>query len=155
MEPRAIQNQFLTLVSSLSLKSRILREWQKTTRIRDDDFSEREILTLELIRDYPPITEKSLTKFFGLSFSSVASIVNHLRQLGVIEAAQKARGKPLVLTKAGTARLNELRESSAARYSYLVDKMSTEEIQKLIDLYETMDRNAERHVQKLMFGVDK
>jgi Mn-dependent DtxR family transcriptional regulator len=149
-----MKKQVLDLLFAISLRSRILREWQKTSQIRDDHFSEREILTLELIRDYSPITEKALTKFFGLSFSSVADILTHLRELDLVEQPEKSRGKPLKLTKTGIRQIDELRNASAARYGYLLDGLSEKEVESLAALYAKMDRNAERHVQKLVFGIE-
>src|SRR5206468_7650130 len=99
MKGAEMKTDVLKLLFSISLKARILREWQKANRAQDAQFSERELLTLELVNDFGPITEKGLCKIFGLSFSSVSDLLKKLRQAGFIE--DKARGKPLRLTEKG------------------------------------------------------
>ena len=139
---------------SISLKARILRTWQKASRADEQEFSELELFALELVSDFGPITEKGLCKIFGLSFSSVSDIVKKLRDKSLIECADKNRGKPLTLTKEGKTKLEEIKRSSATRFSYLFespDTLTEEEWRVLMKLLEKMDKNAERHIQRFIF----
>ena len=146
------KKKLLELFSSISLKARILREWQKTSPIVDENFSEREILTIELVRDYSPITEKSLTKFFGISFGSVADIVANLRKLGILEQAGKAKALPLKLTKNGIEQAENIRAKNIVRHNYLLENIEEKDIGALIEIYDEIDKNAERNVQSLVLG---
>ena len=101
-----MDNETLEKLSIISLKARILREWQKASRGRGDDFGEREILCLELVRDFPTTTEKTICRVFGIHYSSVSLMVNKLAALGLLEKTSK-RGERLKLTKPGADKLTE------------------------------------------------
>ena len=143
------------ILFSISLKARILRAWQQANRAQDQEFSENEMFTLELISDFPPITEKGLCKILGLSFSSVGELVKQLVQKGTIDPSEKARGKPLVLTKCGEQILKRLKERSAARLSYLFDStnnpLTDSEIEILKKIFRKVENNVEHQVQTLVF----
>ena len=104
-----MDNKLLALLFSISLKARILRAWQKSTKVSEQEFTERDLFSLELIQDYPPMTEKGLCKIFGLSPSSVSDIVKNLCEKGLIDTSEKSRGKPLELTPEGVRKLNEIK----------------------------------------------
>ncbi|MCW5552133.1 MAG: hypothetical protein KIS67_08190 [Verrucomicrobiae bacterium] len=135
---------------SISLKTRILREWQKANRAQDQEFSERELLTLELISDFGPITEKGLCKIFGISFSSVGDIVKKLTQANLVEA-DRGRGQPLELTKHGKQRLEQIKEVSAVRFGYLLEGLTEKEQEAFLGIMAKVDKNAEQYVQRLVF----
>jgi DNA-binding MarR family transcriptional regulator len=146
-----IKQEVLEKLFSISLKARILREWQKASRIQDQEFSERELLTLEIIESLAPITEKALCKIFGLSFSSVAELTKKLSDAGLIDTAAKARGKALALTKKGEQTLRTLKKISASRFEYLFDSFSDDEWDRLLRLFQKVEKNVENYVQRLVF----
>ena len=142
-----IKQEALEKLFSISLKARILREWQKATRLQDQDFSERELLTLEIIASLAPITEKGLCKIFGLSFSSVSELTKKLEDAGFVETG-KVRGQPLALTGKGKEKLQELKKTSANRFEYLFDGFTDPMWDQLLALFNKVEENAERHVQR-------
>jgi DNA-binding MarR family transcriptional regulator len=146
-----IKQETLEKLFSISLKARILREWQKASRIQDQEFSERELLTLEIIESLAPITEKALCKIFGLSFSSVAELTKKLSDAGLIDTAGKARGKALALTEKGAKTLENIKKVSANRFEYLFDSFSENEWKQLLALFQKVEKNVENSVQRLVF----
>ncbi|HRY51436.1 MAG TPA: MarR family winged helix-turn-helix transcriptional regulator [Candidatus Paceibacterota bacterium] len=146
-----IKQDTLEKLFSISLKARILREWQKASRIQDQEFSERELLTLEVIENLKPITEKALCKIFGLSFSSVAELTKKLSDAGLIDSGAKARGKALALSGKGTKTLEDLKKISASRFEYLFESFSETEWEQLLKLFGKVEKNVENHVQRLVF----
>src|ERR1039457_2593948 len=91
----------LEQIFSISLKVRILKAWEKSSHAETQEYSERDLLTLELIHDFTPITEKTLSKIFGVPFSSLSDSVERLEKLELIAPSEEGRGKPLVLPKEG------------------------------------------------------
>lgn len=141
----------VTLMFSISLKARILREFQKVTRVQEQEFSERELFALELISDFGPITERGLGKVFGLSPSSVSDMLQHLCELGLIDIKDKARGKPLILSKLGEERLRSIKQISATRFGYLFERLEDDDWAALDRIFTQVDKNAERYVNMLVF----
>ena len=146
-----MNNEFSQVLFSISLKTRILRAWQKSNSAQDQDFSERDLLTLELIADFAPITEKGLCKIFGLSFSSVNDIVKKFVNLGLVKD-EKERGETLVLTESGKKRLAALKQASATRFNFLFEGLDEKEERELHKIFQKIDKNVERNVQQLVFG---
>jgi DNA-binding MarR family transcriptional regulator len=146
-----LKQETLEKLFSISLRTRILREWQKASRIQDQEYSERELLTLEIIESLDPITEKALCKIFGLSFSSVAELTKKLTDAGLIDAEGKARGKPLVLTKKGEQTLHNIKKISASRFEYLFESFSDEEWERLLRVFQKVEKNVDNYVQRLVF----
>src|SRR5882672_5108333 len=144
-----IQNEVLKTLFSVQLRTRILREWQKANRAQDQEFSERELLTLELVEGFGPITEKGLCKIFGLSFSSISDIIKKLGEADLLDKSEKARGKPLALTKKGQQTLEDLKKVSAKRFEYLFESFSDEEWKDLMRLFDKVQKNVERYTQRL------
>jgi DNA-binding MarR family transcriptional regulator len=147
-----MNNEALKRIFSISLRARILRSWQSSNQARDQAFSEREMLAMELINDYPPITEKSLTKIFGLSFSSASDILKRLKELDIVDIREKGRGKPLALTEQGKERLESIKALSSARYAYLFETVTEDEWKILLKVFKKMEDNVEQHIQKFVFG---
>ena len=141
----------LSAIFSISMKARILREWQKSTRAEDQDFSERDLLILELINDFSPITEKGLSKVLGVAFSSVSDIVKRLSELGLIDTSEKSRGSPLALTASGKDKLARIKAISATRFEYLFENLSEQDIDKLENILKKIDKSAEETIQRLVF----
>ncbi|MFZ2643689.1 MAG: hypothetical protein WA117_22045 [Verrucomicrobiia bacterium] len=146
-----MKKDILNSMLSIALKVKILREWQESNCAKDHEFSERQQLALELIKDFAPITEKSLCKIFGLSFSSINDIVKRLAEMRLIDTSDKTRGKPLILTELGVAKLAKLKEASITRFGYLLDSMTEEEWIPLRKILEKIDKNAERTIQQMVF----
>ena len=143
--------KLLETIFSISLKARILREWQKSNRAEDQEFQERDLLCLELINDFGPITEKGLCKVFGLQFSSISDIVNRLTEKGFIEKQGGTRGKPLALTETGRKRLTKLKQDSAVRLGYLFSTLEKQDEDSLISVFNKIDKAAAKHVNELVF----
>ncbi|HEX3855733.1 MAG TPA: MarR family winged helix-turn-helix transcriptional regulator [Verrucomicrobiae bacterium] len=146
-----MNNKFSQVLFSISLKTRILRAWQKSNSAQDQDFSERDLLTLELIADFAPITEKGLCKIFGLSFSSVNDIVKKFVSLGLVKD-EKERGETLALTEGGRKRLAALKQASATRFNFLFEGLGEKDETALHEIFQKIDKNVERNVQQLVFG---
>ena len=142
----------LEQIFSISLKVRILKAWEKSSHAETQEYSERDLLTLELIHDFTPITEKTLSKIFGVPFSSVSDIVERLEKLELIAPSEEGRGKPLVLTKEGELRLEKLKQNSAVRLNFLFESLPEEDWKTLSRIYEKIDQNAAQAVQSQVFG---
>lgn len=146
-----MNTQTVQILFSISLKARILRAWQAANRAQDQEFTERELLILELVRDFGPIWEKSLCKIFGVSFSSVADALKPLLEKGLIDGKEKQRGKPLALTERGEKCLDELKRKSATRLGYLFSGLDASDLEHLERIFLKVDRAADRAVKELVF----
>ncbi len=143
--------KLLETIFSISLKARILREWQKSNRAEEQEFNERDLLSLELINDFGPITEKGLSKVFGLQFSSISDIVNRLTEKGLVEKQSGTRGKPLTLTETGRRRLTKLKQDSGVRLGYLFSTLNEVDEKSLLSVFSKIDKAAAKHVNELVF----
>ena len=115
-----MRTEVLKKIYSISLKSRILREWQKANQALNDDLTEKELLLLETIAEFSPVTEKMICKVLGLSPSSAYGMVQRLGEVGLVDLSEKARGKPLELSEKGRERLLKLKEANSIRLAYLL-----------------------------------
>ena len=111
---RNMDHETLEKLSIISLKARVLREWQKASRGRVDEIGSREILSLELLKDFPSTTEKTICRVFGMHYSSASLLVKKLVTLGLFEKSSK-QGERLKLTKLGAEKVAEARNANAAR----------------------------------------
>lgn len=147
--------ELLSRVFHIALRARILREWQVAHAARSPQFNDREMLTLEVINDFAPITEKELCKIFGLSPSSVNEMVKKLADLGLVdketEAADK-RAKPLRLTPDGVSALEGIKAGSARRFGYLFASLTEDEQQRLLPVFEKIGRTVDTKVREMVFG---
>ena len=134
-----------------TLKVQILRQWQKANRAEDPLYSDREFLVLELANSFSPITEKSISKIFGVPFSSVADIVARLGGDGLIES-KKARGQPLTITTKGKECLVGLKKGNAARLDFLFEGLGESDIEALGRILDQVDQNAQKYVEQVVFG---
>jgi DNA-binding MarR family transcriptional regulator len=142
----------LTLMFSISLKARILRVWQAANQAADQEYSERELLTLELIQDFGPITEKGICKVFGIGFSTASDLLDRLGTDGLLDEGELGRGKALQLTEEGRRRLDELKRLSATRFGYLFEGLSESDWESLTEIFKKADLNASTWVSRLVFG---
>lgn len=140
----------------ISLKARILREWQKAAAARQSEFSERDMLVLEIAHGFGPITETEIRTIFGLSPSFISELVKSLRDAGLVEredsAGRDVRAKPLTLTAAGKAQLERIKTASAQRFEYLLSETSEEEQELLAPILEKIKEAATRKVREMIFG---
>lgn len=154
MHKKIIEKSF-----SISLKIRLLRAWQSTITAADNEFSERELITLELIDVFSQIaiTEKKLSIIFGLSPSSVNDIVNRLTECSLLakETDDKdiTRGRALRLTKKGKEQLKKYKEAGAARYAYLFALVNDDEWSVLEKLLDKMDQAITDAIKKNVFDI--
>jgi len=139
----------------IGLKARMLAEWVRIHRPVRDDYSERQIFTLELIHGFAPITRKDLGIIFGMSPSSVSDMVRRLGDDGLVteeKAGNDAREKPLALTERGAAYLDSVRKQNAIRYRYLFDSVTPDEWRTLTAILDKVDAAARRQVDEMIFG---
>ena len=146
-----MKKDILMKFHSISLMSRILREFQNANTAPDEECDERMLFTLELISDFSPITEKQLGKIFGLAPSSVSDLVKRLRDAGLVDLSSKARGKPLELTAKGRTTYEGLRKQEAKRYESLFDSFTPEEWDVVYRLLEKIEKKAEKAIQNDVF----
>lgn len=155
--PDKAVSQVLTKIYSIGLKARMLAEWVKIHRPMREQYSARQMFTLDLIQGYPPITRKALGVIFGMSPSSVSDMVRELVADGLVaeeklEDGADAREKPLVLTHKGVEYLAATKKSEAIRFRYLFDGISPEEWEGLSDLLDKIDAAAKKQVDEMIFG---
>jgi len=145
----------LGLIFDISLKARVLKEWQTSHAARKPEFSERHILILELAKDFAPITEKELGKIFSLPTSSINDFVAKLVNAGLVEKTRKKEGdcreKPVNLTDRGEQYLNEIKRASSMRYEYLINKFQEEELESFISYLKKVNESVESVMKNLVF----
>lgn len=113
---------------AIALKARVLREHQRASSSFSEDCSPREVLALELISGFSAegVTEKTLSRIFGLSPSSVSDLIRHLTECKLVEKETGedaiTRGRPLKLTAKGETQLKAIKASDAARFAFLLSK---------------------------------
>jgi|ERR1035437_802759 DNA-binding MarR family transcriptional regulator len=145
-------NQAMLLkLFSISLKGRILRAWQKASCATEAEYTEADMLLLEVIAEYGPVTEKSLGKILGMAPSSVSDHIDKLGGLGLLAAREEGRGKPLGLSDKGKSTLSEIKRVSASRYGYLFAGLDPAQTKALITIFTAVEKNAEDAIQKLVF----
>lgn len=154
MQKDAIEKLF-----SIALKVRLFREWQASKTASEKEFSERELITLELIEAFPKIdiTEKKLSIIFGLSPSSINDIIKRLTESGLLEKEADeediTRGRALHLTKKGTEQLKKFKVSGAARYAYLFSLINDDEWDSLGKLLDKVDDSTTDAIKKNIFDI--
>ena len=152
-----VVTQVLTRIYSIGLKARMLAEWIKIHRPSQEQYSARQMFTLELIQGFAPITRKSLGVIFGMSPSSVSDMVRQLIADGLVaeeklQNGADAREKPLALTEQGASYLKAAKQKEAIRYKYLFDGVRPDEWRGLVDLLDKIDQAAKKQVDEMIFG---
>ncbi|MBN2584691.1 MAG: winged helix-turn-helix transcriptional regulator [Planctomycetes bacterium] len=152
-----IVSQVVTKVYGIGLKARMLLEWVKIHRPSRDEYSSRQMFTMELIQGFPPITRKDLGIIFGMSASSVSDMVRQLVADDLVtdekvSSSGDAREKPLVLTDKGADYLDTVKQQSAIRYRYLFDGVKPDEWMALLGVLDKVDAAAKRQVDEMIFG---
>ncbi len=145
----------LQVLFGISLKQRIIREWQRANEVQAQDYSERDMLCLELISAFGPVTEAGLYKVFALSISSVNDMVKKLIKKGVIQKVDSqgtTRGAIITLTEQGGIVLEKIKAAGAARFGYLFSDLSLDESKLLTKVLIKLDNAATRQVNQLVFG---
>lgn len=155
-EPRSVDLLHLMVhMCDISLKVRILREWQQASRARAPVYGEREVLILELIEHFSPVTEGELRSVFGLSPSSMNDAVKGLVDSGLLDKTARdesdQRLRPLTLLAKGKAALKAIRESAAARYWYLLSELGAEQLAALRPVLKDIDKAATREIRRRVF----
>ncbi len=149
-----MKSEFLSRLVSISLRTRLFREWQKAHQLGDPPFSERELLTLEVVNDFKNITEKDIGRLFGLSPSSVNDLVSRLVEEKILTKPEGTRGKPLSLTKTGQQQLSKMKQANAKRLEYLFDSFSDQDWETIMPLLEKIGHAAQRHIETEVFRDD-
>jgi Mn-dependent DtxR family transcriptional regulator len=145
-----MNHEALGKLSITALKARILREWQKASCGRSEEFGERERLCLELINDFPYATEKTVCRVFGVHYSSAAHLINKLTGMQLLEKIGK-RGERLKLTKTGVDMVEELRLSNAARMKRWFSALEPSDWAALDRIAAKLDRAVTDQILELIF----
>ena len=141
----------LNKMFSVLLKVRLLREWQKSNKMGESPFSERELLTMEMINGFDSITEKDLTKLLGVGFSSVSGMVSKLTNLELIGKPEGTRGKPLFLTQKGQECLKNIKQASVIGYDFICASLNEEEKQSLMSILSKIENDVIKNMRSEMF----
>ncbi len=147
--------QVLNQIYEISLKARILREWQENHAARQPKYSERDLLVLELISIYAPITAKEIGSVFGLAPSSTKELIRKLELEKLLEFCSKEqsdnREKPLKLTTFGEEELAQLKQSGVMRYEYLLRGLDGKKLADLSPLLGDINKSISATVQYFVF----
>ena len=154
-----MKEEMLRLLFSISIKGRVLRSWQEANQAGDRLLSEKEVLILELVDDFStfsPVTESVLCKVLGTSASTASDMTRKLQNLEFIAKEHgshgQTRGRPLSITSKGRGFLDLVRKSGAERVSYLFAEVSDEDLKRVSDVFNSIDRAATAAVKKTVFG---
>ena len=148
-------DEALSEMLATGLKARLLRTWERANSVHPFPFSERELLVLEILGEFGPVTEAGLSKVFGLSPSSLAELVRKLLDSGMVVKGKDendARQKPLVLTDEGEEFLEELRDDTLQRAKYLLADLSPDDVKAATTVFSKMHASATRRVKMMIFG---
>jgi DNA-binding MarR family transcriptional regulator len=151
-----LSKEALTLMFDVSLSVRILRSWEQAHAARTAEFSERELLALEIIEQFPEVTESELANILGLASSSASELVRRLGSAGVVGKTgsdSSTRGRPLTLTKKGSDVLESLKERSAARFQFLFQECGEAEFKALLDVLKGAKRAVMQRLNAQVFNV--
>ena len=157
MSEESVRKEVISRVFDIALKIRVHREWQKNNAAFPLKYSERDMLTLELIEQFPGITEKSLGIILGLAPSSVSLITTRLVEEGLINKNSRnildRREKPLRLSdKKGKSVLTKIKHSSAERYEYMFSRFSSEQLEAFKPLLDTIEETVSKRVNQDVFN---
>ncbi len=145
-----VREKVISEILEVILKVRIYREWQRAAAAASAQFSEREVLILEIIKKIGQVTEQNLVRIFGLSASSVNEVIKKLTKEGLIKKVEKEsidrREKPIELSEKGTRVVEEIKQINITRYQYALSKVPTEELEKLTRLLEMIDETVSGRV---------
>lgn len=141
-------------VFDISMRIRILRSWQESNAARPSEFSERDLLILEIISQFGPVTETELRTILGMSPSLVSQVIKQMTDRGLVtkQSGTDARCKPLGLTTLGTASLKNIREKSAKRYEFLLAKLTEPEQKHLALLVQKISQGVSECVNQEVFN---
>ena len=151
-----MQQELLEALFDLSLKVRILRAWENAHAARTAQLSERELLALEILSEFGPLTETELGKIFGLASSSVTELVRKLDEAEVIQKRQKSekdnRERPLTLTTGGKQTLGEVKRNAANRFKYVFADFTPSDFQSFNSLVSRMRQAVTRQLRLQLFN---
>jgi len=149
-----LDKDILTLLFEASLKSRLLREWQKSSSAGADTLSEREMLSLEMIQAYSPVGQRALSKVFDISPGAASHLVNQLCALGLVERPERKgpRESLLKLTEKGKHFLDDIKKIAAQRYAYLFADCNEPDFEILRGILKKINEATDRKVLESVFG---
>jgi len=146
----------LHLVYDVSLKVRLLREHAKAASCGEEELSDRELLSLEVIEAFAPLKESALGSLLGLKASSLNELVKKLCDKGYVTkgtAESDRRQRPLQLTEDGQRFFAAIKRRSARRYMFLfagIERLT--DPAQLERVLHHIRENANRHVREQVFG---
>ena len=148
--------KLLSSVFDISLKARMLREWQRAHAARHPELSDRELLIMQIVSDFGPVTEKELAMIFGLSPSVINELIGRLADLDYVDKSARSetdnRVKPLSLTQTGLDILARAKSAMAQRFEYLLASLNEEEQKDLIPILEKINECASAKVRESIFN---
>jgi DNA-binding MarR family transcriptional regulator len=150
-----LKHSLLGVMAKTWILGRVIIEHTKagTTPTLGNDLSEREELALRLIELFPKlVTEKTLCRTFGLSFSRAGQLVKRLIKLHLLEE-KAGRGKPLALTDQGKQKAREVELKRGESFDYVCAGMNREKLDQLYELMDKMCRASQAAVNKKLFDI--
>lgn len=150
-----VRKEAMSKILEVALKIRVHRQWQKTSAVTSARFSDCEMLILELINRFGPITEQAFVKILGLSPSSINEVTKRLSGEGFLtkeKAVSDRRKKPLSLTEPkGKEAAEEIVLLNTARYQYLLSEVPIEQLKSFISLLEIINKTVNTKVMVEVF----
>jgi DNA-binding MarR family transcriptional regulator len=147
--------QVLDQFYEIAIKSQILSEWHDNHAARLPTYTKKEILTLELVRMYAPITAKEIGNVFGLAPSSTKELIKKFEAENLLESCSKEqsdnREKPFKLTASGEKTLEHIKQSGAMFFEYLLRGMDEKKLADLSPLLEDIRKSIAVTVQFFIF----
>lgn len=122
----------------------------RSTPTSEQDFTEREVLTLKLLEQFPgQVTETTLRKTFDLHYSQVGQMVKRLSEGGLLE--KHGRGKPIELTAKGVEAAEKLQVTLGLRFAYAFRSFKPDDFRNLSYLLRKMYGDARKQVENRLF----
>jgi DNA-binding MarR family transcriptional regulator len=151
-----IPTELVANMFELAGKARILKEWLDASAVGSPQLSDREVLTLQVVNDFAPVTENELARVFGISPGSINEMVKRLIDRELLDKTETRDGgdrrtKPLAITEQGIQTLATIKSGSARRYTYLLHDLTPEQLDALAPIIKLMNQSAVEHIKHLVF----
>jgi len=153
-ENELLKENALRFIARTWSLGRVLLEHAKagTSPTDEQDFNEREELTLRLVELFPgQVTETTIVKVFAVHYSRAGQIVDRLSKLGMLEK-KAGRGTALKLTKAGETTVKEIEMKRGYRFAYICNIFDEKEFALLTELMRKMYDAAHQQIEMNLFG---
>ena len=101
------------------------------------DLTQKQVSALWLVDDHPGISQIEVGQLLRMDRATTMTIVNRLQDRGLLRRERSttdARKQALFLTKGGRAALDQAKQAIREHESWLKDRFSAEEIDKLVEM---------------------